>query len=624
MGNKTSSVHVYEPKIRMAYAYPNEIQTMKICLLGAEAQGKSALVYQFITGQFLADYDPTIEEIYQKTIWFHDQTALIEILDTAGQEVYWSMQSQWILESEIFLLVFSITSLDGFKTTDELRKQIFKQKPKDTLIILVGTCADLSVERVVSRDQAQQKARQYKCKYVEVSSFTGDNVNELFEMVVSHGMGQHGQSAPSLNNATAANSSNKAPYNSPSIPKSAPSDTNPEESHKNEVPRKSSLGSHTNPKEWDKTEVMSWLCSVENGKYARYKDMFIANEFDGEDLELVDKVVLKDYGVVKLSHQVGIMSAIKQLFHAHDTSDEDDTKEEMKAQSDVCIALYKYGKSVDNVFVMFFGIGKYQSKTYPDLDDIIEDESYFSDVFEKQFKYRFIANCEYNRTWSKSQAEDWIELVRDSELLHNREVQYDALIFCGASHGSIDAMICSDGQELKLKDIRSSFVSNRQIRDLPKIFIFNCCRTPYQKPSGARGDTRAAGHSVTITSTEGDPVFGSRLSRYVAGAFGACCANRMDLHSTLRLAAQNAKNGKMELRLQEHDIEIDDIVFLKNPTRRGAEIDDPFNTGDDDLINLLRPQKDGSKMDLCYKQYYSALLSAGFKGNGKLRTLTKE
>eukprot|EP01083_Nonionella_stella_P035745 97488_1 len=161
-----------------------DFPTIKICLMGAGSQGKSALVLQFITGEFLTDYDPTIEDTYSKTITVNDQTALIEILDTAGQEVFWSMQDQWIRESEVFLLVFSITSRDGFRTTDLLRNKIFEQKPKDIPIVLVGTCADLSAERLVSRDQAQQKATRYNCEYMEVSSFTRDNLNELFDMIV--------------------------------------------------------------------------------------------------------------------------------------------------------------------------------------------------------------------------------------------------------------------------------------------------------------------------------------------------------------------------------------------------------------------------------------------------------
>eukprot|EP01083_Nonionella_stella_P258723 883968_1 len=201
------------------------------------------------------------------------------------------------------------------------------------------------------------------------------------------------------------------------------------------------------------------------------------------------------------------------------TSNIDDTKVEMAAPNDTSIIKRHEAVNievkrtrVDNVLVMFFGMGKYFSETYPDLDDIAEDEEWFRTVFEKKFKYRFIANDNYNQTWERSEAMKWIQCVRENELLRNRPVKYNGLIFCGASHGSMHAMICSDGKPLKLQDIRSSFAStvNSQFKDIPKIFIFNCCRTvPGQKPRGREEQTGAAGYSVTITGTEGDEVFGT-------------------------------------------------------------------------------------------------------------------
>eukprot|EP01083_Nonionella_stella_P272467 923961_1 len=304
---------------------------------------------------------------------------------------------------------------------------------------------------------------------------------------------------------------------------------------------------------------------------------------------------------------------------AYRKDDDDDGKDDMKIQDDV--------PRVENGLVMFFGASKYDSEIYPDLDDIIEDEECLSNVFEKKFKYRFISNGDFNKTWSKSEAEDWIELVRDKEMIQDGEVQYDALIFCGASHGSIDAMICSDGKELKLKDIRSSFAVNSQLRNIPKIFIFNCCRTPYQKPRGPAGDTRAVGYSVTITGTEGDAVYGSRLSRVVANAFRASITYETNVHNTLDAARESAKKHKkpMDLRLQEYDTAVGRVVLLKHPQAaqsRGV-VSDPLLNTDDDLTNLLRPQKNGSKMDLFYKGYYDALFKKGLKDKASLRALTK-
>eukprot|EP01083_Nonionella_stella_P084929 235206_1 len=77
----------------------------------------------------------------------------------------------------------------------------------------------------------------------------------------------------------------------------------------------------------------------------------------------------------------------------------------------------------------------------------------------------------------------------------------------------------------------------------------------------------------------------------------------------------------MAIRLQEYDNKIDFVVFAKHAKGRGPN-SDPLSNADDDLTNLLRPQKGGSKKNLLYKQYYHALSAAGFTNNAKLRALT--
>eukprot|EP01083_Nonionella_stella_P176536 617917_1 len=230
-------------------------------------------------------------------------------------------------------------------------------------------------------------------------------------------------------------------------------------------------------KSWNKDEVAAWLRSLQHGKYAQYAPKFVAMNYAGEDFECLDKGHLKDCGVMKPSHQSGIMNAIKDLLQLSASNDADDTNEEKRPQSagtGDAKASNSQCKRVENPFVMLFGMGKYVKK-YHNLDDIIKDEECLSNVFEGKFKYQFVTNADdhgYNQTWTLSQAIDWITLIRDNEIIdaQNRKLlKYDALIFCGASHGSIDAMICSNGEELKCMDIRSLFANcvNAQFENIP-------------------------------------------------------------------------------------------------------------------------------------------------------------
>mmetsp|Transcript_18393 Transcript_18393/g.29154 ORF Transcript_18393/g.29154 Transcript_18393/m.29154 type:complete len:914 (-) Transcript_18393:4361-7102(-) len=158
---------------------------IQTCMLGGPEQGKSALVLQFITETFLTDYDPTIEDTYRKDVTVNDRSVLLEILDTAGEEIHWNMQEHWIKDSQIFLLVFSICSHDGFRVLDELRATVCKYKgDSDAPIILVGTHLDLAGERVITKDVAQQKATAWNVEYIEVSAQSGEGLTKLFASVV--------------------------------------------------------------------------------------------------------------------------------------------------------------------------------------------------------------------------------------------------------------------------------------------------------------------------------------------------------------------------------------------------------------------------------------------------------
>ena len=49
---------------------------------------------------FIDEYDPTIEDSYRKQVTIDDETCLLDILDTAGQEEYSAMRDQVSRASE--------------------------------------------------------------------------------------------------------------------------------------------------------------------------------------------------------------------------------------------------------------------------------------------------------------------------------------------------------------------------------------------------------------------------------------------------------------------------------------------------------------------------------------------
>ena len=80
-----------------------------------------------------------------------DEVALLDVLDTAGQEEYSAMREQYMRTGEGFLLVYSITSRNSFEEITAFHQQILRVKDKDYFpIIVVANKCDLEMERQVS------------------------------------------------------------------------------------------------------------------------------------------------------------------------------------------------------------------------------------------------------------------------------------------------------------------------------------------------------------------------------------------------------------------------------------------------------------------------------------------
>lgn len=93
-----------------------------------------------------------MQDSYRKQCVIDDEVALLDVLDTAGQEEYSAMREQYMRTGEGFLLVYSINSRQSFEEILTFQQQILRVKDKDYFpIIIVGNKCDLDGERVVSR-----------------------------------------------------------------------------------------------------------------------------------------------------------------------------------------------------------------------------------------------------------------------------------------------------------------------------------------------------------------------------------------------------------------------------------------------------------------------------------------
>jgi len=172
----------------------------KIVVVGSGGVGKSGLTLQFCAGKCPKRYDPTIEDSYRKTTEVDGRACTLDILDTAGQEEYASLRSEYMTEGKGFVLVYSITAEDTFADMETFKAQIeaTKNSGEKVPICLVGNKVDLEAERKVTFAQGEELQQQWQAKakadgsqskigevmFMETSAMTKINVDETFKGLV--------------------------------------------------------------------------------------------------------------------------------------------------------------------------------------------------------------------------------------------------------------------------------------------------------------------------------------------------------------------------------------------------------------------------------------------------------
>ncbi|KAI9639785.1 ras small monomeric GTPase [Dioszegia hungarica] len=155
------------------------LREYKLVVVGGGGVGKSALTIQFI------QYDPTIEDSYRKQCIIDEEVALLDVLDTAGQEEYGAMREQYMRTGEGFLLVYSITSRSSFEEVSTFHQQILRVKDKDYFpVVVVANKCDLEYERQVQPHEGRDLAKRFNAQCIETSAKQRVNVDEAFIAVV--------------------------------------------------------------------------------------------------------------------------------------------------------------------------------------------------------------------------------------------------------------------------------------------------------------------------------------------------------------------------------------------------------------------------------------------------------
>ncbi|XP_065911874.1 ras-like protein rasG [Dysidea avara] len=158
----------------------------KLVVLGEGGVGKSAITIQFTSNVFSPDYDPTIEDAYRIEANIDGEVVGLDILDTAGQEVFSAVRDRYMRDGEGFLLVYSLTQRSTFVPLSKVYEQIKRVKDTSRVpVVLVGNKCDIAdTQREVQHGEGEFLARSFNCPFFETSAKLRINIDNAFHELV--------------------------------------------------------------------------------------------------------------------------------------------------------------------------------------------------------------------------------------------------------------------------------------------------------------------------------------------------------------------------------------------------------------------------------------------------------
>ena len=158
----------------------------KILVIGDTSVGKTCFIMRYADNIFQESHLSTIGMDYKlKNINLENgKLVKLQIWDTAGQEKYHSITKTFYKGANGIILIYSVIDKKSLENVKKWMESIKTNVVEDVAIILVGNKKDDEENRVVSYEQGEDMAENYKLQFFECSAKTGENIDDAFDALV--------------------------------------------------------------------------------------------------------------------------------------------------------------------------------------------------------------------------------------------------------------------------------------------------------------------------------------------------------------------------------------------------------------------------------------------------------
>ncbi|KAK8577887.1 hypothetical protein V6N13_126715 [Hibiscus sabdariffa] len=150
----------------------------KLLMIGDSGVGKSSLLLSFTSGTF-DELSPTVGVDFKvKYATAGGKQLKLAIWDTAGQERFRTLTSSYYRGAQGVVLVYDVTRRETFTNLKEVWSKEFDlyTTNKDCIKMVVGNKVDKESQRIVTKKEGLEFARDYGCLFIECSAKTHANI----------------------------------------------------------------------------------------------------------------------------------------------------------------------------------------------------------------------------------------------------------------------------------------------------------------------------------------------------------------------------------------------------------------------------------------------------------------
>ena len=159
----------------------------KVILVGDSGVGKTCLLSMYVKGVCEQTIPTIAVEFCTKEIELYDGTKIkVQLCDTAGQERFKSLAMTYYRKAFGILLLFDVTKKSSFNACKNYLEEVRNNSDKKCVIYLVGNKIDLENERQISKEEAENFAKNENIKYIETSAVKNMKVTEVFTSLLNN------------------------------------------------------------------------------------------------------------------------------------------------------------------------------------------------------------------------------------------------------------------------------------------------------------------------------------------------------------------------------------------------------------------------------------------------------